>query len=132
MCNFICCLCWTQIASRTDKRRFFLLNQRNQRFASRASKTQICEKSRALGKGIVMQPSTSSVIYQICIKGHLDEHWMRWFESLAVSQQPNGETVISDAIDQATLHGILNRIRDLSLELISVQRYPAENKGERP
>jgi hypothetical protein len=61
-------------------------------------------------------------IYRICIKGHLDEHWMRWFEGFAVSQQQNGETVIRGAMDQAALHGILNRIRDLGVELISVQR----------
>ncbi len=70
-------------------------------------------------------------IYQIHIKGHLDEHWMRWFEGLEVTQHPDGETVISGAMDQAALHGILNRIRDLGLELISVQRYPTGNEGER-
>ena len=62
-------------------------------------------------------------IYRICIKGHLDEHWMRWFEGFTVSQQQNGETIIRGAMDQAALHGILNRIRDLGVELISVQRF---------
>jgi hypothetical protein len=69
--------------------------------------------------------------YQIRIKGHLDERWLRWFEGLSVSQKPGGETVISgEKIDQAALHGILNRIRDLGLELISVQRYASKNDVE--
>ena len=60
--------------------------------------------------------------YKICIEGHLDQRWLRYFEGLVISQQPHGETVISGAMDQAALHGILNRIRDLGLVLISVQR----------
>jgi hypothetical protein len=69
-----------------------------------------------------MNPSTKSVIYQIRIEGHLDERWLRWFEGLDLSPLPEGETLISGEMDQSALHGILNRIRDLGLELISVQR----------
>jgi hypothetical protein len=65
--------------------------------------------------------------YQVCIKNHLDERWMRHFEGLEVTRQPNGEMVISGVMDQAALHGILNRIRDLRLELISLQRSEIEN-----
>lgn len=60
--------------------------------------------------------------YQIYIKGHLDERWLRYFEGLVISQHPNGKTVISGAMDQAALHGILNLIRDLGLTLITIQR----------
>jgi hypothetical protein len=70
----------------------------------------------------VMQPSISSVIYQTCTKGHLDEHWMRSFEGLTVSAESNGETLISGEMDQSALFGVLNRLRDLGLELVSVQR----------
>ncbi len=70
-----------------------------------------------------MEAQEHSLIYQIRVKGHLDDRWLRWFESLTVSQQPNGETVISGAMDQSALFGVLNRIRDLGLELISVQRF---------
>lgn len=69
-----------------------------------------------------MNPSTKSVIYQIRIEGHLDERWLRWSEGLDVVPLPQGETIISGEMDQSALHGVLNRIRDLGLELISVQR----------
>ena len=68
--------------------------------------------------------------YQICIKNHLDERWMRHFEGLEVTRHHNGEMVISGVMDQAALHGILNRIRDLRLELISLQRDEIENENE--
>jgi hypothetical protein len=69
-----------------------------------------------------MNPITKHFIYQIRIEGHLDERWLRCFEGLVVSLCPEGETIIDGVMDQAALHGVLNRIRDLSLVLISVQR----------
>lgn len=69
-----------------------------------------------------MNPSTKPFIYQIRIEGHLDERWLRWFEGLDLAPLPEGETLISGEMDQSALHGVLNRIRDLGLELISVQR----------
>lgn len=69
-----------------------------------------------------MQTDEHPTIYQICIDGHLDERWLRSFEDLDISLQPEGVTIICGAMDQSALHGVLNRIRDLGLELISVQR----------
>ena len=69
-----------------------------------------------------MNQDDGSDYYQICLQGHLDERWLRWFEGWEVSLQPDGETIISGTMDQAALHGILNRIRDVGLVLISVQR----------
>ena len=61
--------------------------------------------------------------YEIRVKGHLDERRMRWFEGLQISACPNGETLIrGPIIDQAALHGVLNRIRDLGLTLLLVRR----------
>jgi hypothetical protein len=69
-----------------------------------------------------METNLNSTHYQICIKGHLDERKARWFEGLDVIPLPDGKTMISgDIPDQAALHGLLNRIRDLGMELISVQ-----------
>ena len=69
-----------------------------------------------------METNQHPTHYQIYIKGHLDERRMRWFDGLAVARLPDGKTLISGPIlDQAALHGLLNRIRDLGMDLISVQ-----------
>lgn len=73
-----------------------------------------------------MNTGDRSSTYQVRLQGHLDERWLRWFEDLQVSPQPEGETVISGVMDQAALHGLLNRIRDVGLELISVQRQTGQ------
>ena len=76
-----------------------------------------------------MKSTKQSTHYQIRIKGHLDERWMRWFEGFTVLQQPDSETLISGTmIDQAALFGVLNRIRDLGLELITVQQSISEDE----
>ncbi len=64
-----------------------------------------------------------SINYQIRVDGHVRESW---FEGLIVTSCPEGETIISGLMDQAALHGILNRIRDLGLVLLSVQSDPNE------
>jgi hypothetical protein len=62
--------------------------------------------------------------YIICIKGHLDDRWFHRFEGLTISRLDSGETIISSpTMDQAALFGVLHRIRDLAVELISVQKY---------
>jgi hypothetical protein len=61
------------------------------------------------------------VIYQIRIRGHLDDQWTDWFERLTITLQADGDTVISGPVpDQAALHGLLKKIRDLGLPLISI------------
>ena len=64
--------------------------------------------------------------YQIRVKDQLDD---RWFEGLEIFQTPTGDTVIKGMFDQAALHGLLNRIRDLGLELIWVQRGPQQDRN---
>ena len=59
--------------------------------------------------------------YEICVKGHLAPHWCHWFEGLAIALQDNGETLLSGPIvDQAALYGVLIKVRDLGLPLVSV------------
>ena len=61
--------------------------------------------------------------YEIRVKGHLDARWSAWFDGLDLGREPDGITVIQGVIaDQAALHGVLQRIRDLGLELVSVTR----------
>ncbi len=59
--------------------------------------------------------------YEIRVKGHLDLRWSEWFDGLRITNGPNGETLLSGYIaDQAALHGVLAKVRDLNLQLISV------------
>jgi hypothetical protein len=59
--------------------------------------------------------------YEIRVKGHLDDLWLPYFTGLRLEHLENGETLLSGyLLDQAALHGILERIRDLNLTLISV------------
>jgi hypothetical protein len=61
--------------------------------------------------------------YEIRLTGRLDAHWATWFDGLTVSQESDGTTVLSGRIaDQAALHGVLQRVRDLGLPLVSVAR----------
>lgn len=62
-------------------------------------------------------------VYQIVVKGHLDSEWSDWFDGLAVTTLDNGETILSGPIaDQTALHGVLIKIRDLGLPLVSLTR----------
>ncbi len=73
--------------------------------------------------------------YEIMVQGHLDEVWGRWFEGMALSHVENGEsgsacTLISGKVaDQSALHGLLIKIRDLNLKLISVRRVSPHSKS---
>lgn len=60
-------------------------------------------------------------VYKFRIKGHLDSQWSDWFEGLIITLQDNGETLLTGpVIDQAALHRLLKKIRDLGIPLISV------------
>jgi hypothetical protein len=61
--------------------------------------------------------------YEIRVMGHLDDRWSAWFDGLTVVSLPGGVTVIDcPSLDQAALHGLLRRVRDAGLRLISVAR----------
>jgi hypothetical protein len=63
--------------------------------------------------------------YEIRVAGHLSANWAARFEGLSMRHEPEGETVLSGSPDQAALHGVLVRIRDLGMNLIGVYRVEA-------
>ena len=64
--------------------------------------------------------------YQIRVQGHLDGDWSAWFDGLAISNLANGEMVLAGELpDQAALHGVLAKVRDLGLPLLAVSRAGA-------
>ena len=75
------------------------------------------------------QRKSTPTIYQIKVKGHLDDRWADWFGGMTFTRESGGTTTLhGPVIDQAALHGILNGIRDLGLALISVQRVDSIEK----
>ena len=71
-----------------------------------------------------MKSTDQSTHYKICLEGILDERWLRWFEGLEVTSSADNQTFICGEFDQSALHGLFNRIRDLGVTIISVQRHP--------
>jgi hypothetical protein len=64
---------------------------------------------------------SQSAIYQIRIKGHLDTQWTDWFDGLTISLEDNGVTLLTGpVVDQSALHGLLKKVRDLGMPLVSV------------
>jgi len=61
------------------------------------------------------------LVYQIRIKGHLGRQWTDWFGGLTITLEDNGETLLTGpVVDQAALHGVLRKVRDVAMPLISV------------
>jgi hypothetical protein len=65
--------------------------------------------------------------YEIRLKGHLEDRWVAWFDGLTLTHESDGTTTIHGPIvDQAALHGVLQKVRDLGLPLVSVTQVQAE------
>jgi hypothetical protein len=81
-------------------------------------------------------PSPDPGTYEVRVRGHLDGRWAAWFDGLELTHDDDGTTVVRGRVaDQAALHGLLHRLRDLGLPLVSVMQVdPSINpsiKGER-
>ena len=71
-------------------------------------------------------------VYEIRLKGHLDNRWAEWFEGLTLTRADNGETRLTGPVaDQAALHGLLRKVRDLGLPLIAVSQVGPEQPDGR-
>jgi hypothetical protein len=65
--------------------------------------------------------------YEIRLKGHLDDKWAEWFDGLTITREDNGETRLRGlVVDQAALHGLLRKVRDLGLPLVAVMHLEPE------
>ena len=70
-----------------------------------------------------------TIAYQIRLKGHLSHQWTEWFEGLTITLEEDGNTLLTGpVIDQAALHGLLKKVRDLGMPLISVNRIKPDQK----
>ena len=77
---------------------------------------------------MIDKPPPDLPLYEIRIKGHLDAQWMTWFDGLTITLQENGETLLSGPVaDQSALHGLLRKVRDLGMPLVSVIQLNSEN-----
>ncbi len=67
------------------------------------------------------------MIYQIRLKGHLEHQWTDWFGDMSMTLDDNGDTLLTGpVVDQAALHGLLRKVRDFGMPLLSVNRVEPE------
>jgi hypothetical protein len=70
---------------------------------------------------MIDKPTSNAKVYEIRLKGHLDDRWAEWFGGLTIRLEEDGDTILSGPVaDQAALHGLLKKVRDLGLPLLSV------------
>jgi hypothetical protein len=70
-------------------------------------------------------------VYEIRVRGHLDQCWSAWFDGMRLTNEANGETVLSGpVVDQAALHSLLMKVHTLNLTLISVLRIETDPQPE--
>jgi hypothetical protein len=99
------------------------------------AKTVVTSRRRYREMSNKLKPKPDSdkpMLYQIRIKGHLGSQWTDWFEGMTITLEDNGETLLTGPVtDQAALHGLLKKVRDLGLPLVSVIRA-SPGQGDQP
>lgn len=72
-------------------------------------------------------------LYEIRLKGHLETRWAAWFDGMTLRHEPDGSTLLSGSIvDQAALHGLLQKVRDIGVPLLSVTQVDAPTNERNP
>jgi len=78
-------------------------------------------RDRVMSNTLNSKSKEQPMVYQIRIKGHLGRQWTDWFEGLTITQEENGDTLLTGpVVDQAALYGLLRKVRDLGMPLLSV------------
>ena len=73
------------------------------------------------------RPTANTAYYEIRLKGQLNARWADWFDGMAITLDDNGDTLLSGpVVDQAALHGLLKKVRDVGLTLLSVNPIKPE------
>src|SRR5215213_8565290 len=92
--------------------------------AHQATGTDGYDRPQQVQGNVKRMPKTDPsepLVYQIRVKGHLGRQWTDWFEGLSITLSDNGETLLTGpVVDQAALHGLLRKVRDLGLPLLAV------------
>jgi hypothetical protein len=84
-----------------------------------------CRRRKDKGKVSVMS------MYEIRVQGHLDQHWSAWFEGLTINYEEDGTTLLrGNLVDEAALHGVLMKVRDLAVPLLSVNRVSSPTEKQ--
>ena len=80
------------------------------------------KRYKVMSNELEPKPTPSQpVVYQIRLKGHLGSQWTDWFEGLTITLEEDGNTLLTGpVVDQAALHGLLKKVRDLGMPLVSV------------
>jgi hypothetical protein len=74
-----------------------------------------------------------SMVYQIRVEGHLSQQWTDWFGGLIVTREENGDTLLTGpVVDQSALYGLLKKVRDLGMALVSVKRVEPGSMQQMP
>jgi hypothetical protein len=81
-----------------------------------------CKRYQVMSNELEPKPTPDQpMVYQIRLKGHLGAQWTDWFEGLTITLEEDGDTLLTGpVVDQAALHGLLKKVRDLGMPLVSV------------